>query len=175
MQGGLGEDGGAVAPAHGDLDPGHAGVGVQPRLYTGAKDPDYLASKYQHDIFILGFPQQLYVLTAPDSIWDRARAPDGTELVLARRGEEWVVRAAGRVLMSSRIHGSEEALAALGLGRAAKVRTVLLGGLGLGYTLRAALERAPADARQNATSRSARSRCTGSSMSSFVLRISRSS
>ena len=51
------------------------GVGTQPRLYTGAKDPDYLASKYQHDIFLLGFPQQLYVLTAPDSIWDRTRAP----------------------------------------------------------------------------------------------------
>lgn len=78
---------------------------------------------------------------------DRARAPDGTELVLARRAEEWVVRAGGRVLMSSRTHGSEEALAALGLGRAAHVRTVLLGGLGLGFTLRAALERAPADAR----------------------------
>ncbi len=78
---------------------------------------------------------------------DRARAPDGIELVLARRGEEWVVRAAGRVLMSSRAHGSEEALAAIGLGRSARVRTVLLGGLGLGYTLRAALDRAPADAR----------------------------
>lgn len=78
---------------------------------------------------------------------DRARAPDGTELALARRGDEWVVRAAGRVLMSSRAHGSEEALAAIGLGRAAHVRTVLLGGLGLGFTLRAALDRAPREAR----------------------------
>ena len=78
---------------------------------------------------------------------ERARAPDGTELALARRGDEWVVRAGGRVLMTSRLHGSEEALAALGLRRAARVGTVLLGGLGLGYTLRAALERAPADAR----------------------------
>ena len=78
---------------------------------------------------------------------DRARAPDGTELALARRGEEWVVRAGGRVLMSSRLHGSEEALAAIGLRRAARVRTVLLGGLGLGFTLRAVLERVPADAR----------------------------
>lgn len=58
------------------------GVGIQPRLYTGAKDPDYLASKYQHDIFILGFPQQLYVLTAPDSIWDRTRAPEGKHTIL---------------------------------------------------------------------------------------------
>ncbi|MEE8339259.1 MAG: NAD(P)/FAD-dependent oxidoreductase [Xanthomonadales bacterium] len=58
------------------------GVGTQPRLYTGAKDPDYFASKYQHDIFLLGFPQQLYVLTAPDSIWDRTRAPEGKNTVL---------------------------------------------------------------------------------------------
>jgi spermidine synthase len=80
----------------------------------------------------------------------RARAPDGAEVVLARRGEEWAVRAAGRVLMTSRAHGSEEALAALALkalppGR--RSRTVLLGGLGLGYTLRAALDRLPQDAR----------------------------
>ncbi len=78
---------------------------------------------------------------------DRARAPDGTELVLARRGGEWVVRAAGRTLMSSRAHGSEEALAALALARVAKPRTVLLGGLGLGFTLRAALDRLPPDGR----------------------------
>ena len=58
------------------------GVGTQPRLYTGAKDPDYLATKYQHEIFVLGFPQQLYVLTAPDSIWDRTRAPEGDHTVL---------------------------------------------------------------------------------------------
>lgn len=78
---------------------------------------------------------------------DSARAPDGSELVLARRGEEWVVRAAGRLLMSSRAHGSEEALASLALARVARPRTVLLGGLGLGFTLRAALDRLPPDAR----------------------------
>jgi spermidine synthase len=78
---------------------------------------------------------------------DRARAPDGAELVLARRGDEWVVRVAGRVLMSSRVHGSEEALARLALERVARPRTVLVGGLGLGFTLRAVLERLPPDAR----------------------------
>ena len=77
----------------------------------------------------------------------RARAPDGTEMALARRGEEWVVRYAGRVLMSSRAHGSEDALAALALGRAASRRAILVGGLGLGYTLRAALELSPPEAR----------------------------
>ncbi len=78
---------------------------------------------------------------------DRARAPDGTELVLARREGEWVVRAAGRILMSSRTHGSEDALAALALARVSRPRTVLLGGLGLGFTVRAALDRLPPDSR----------------------------
>jgi spermidine synthase len=83
----------------------------------------------------------------PWEMVDRARAPDGTELVLARRGDEWVVRSGGRVLMSSRVHGSEEALATLALDRVARPRTILVGGLGLGFTLRAALDRLPAEAR----------------------------
>lgn len=74
---------------------------------------------------------------------DRAMAPDGTELVLVRRGTEWVVRAAGRVLMSSRAHGSEETLAKYALERVKAPRSVLVGGLGLGYTLRAALDGLP--------------------------------
>jgi spermidine synthase len=77
----------------------------------------------------------------------RTQAPDGTALALARRGQEWVIRYGGRVLMSSRAHGSEDALAALALERARRRRTILIGGLGLGFTLRAALDRAPADAR----------------------------
>jgi spermidine synthase len=81
-------------------------------------------------------------------IVDHVRAPDGAELQLARRGDEWVVRAAGHVLMSSRVHGSEEALAALALARLGRApRAVLLGGLGLGFTLRAVLDRLPDDAR----------------------------
>ncbi len=83
----------------------------------------------------------------------RAAGPDGAEWVLARRGDEWVVRVAGRVLMSSRQHGSEEALAAIALRRMEGARarahapTVLVGGLGLGFTLRAALDRLSHEAR----------------------------
>ena len=73
-------------------------------------------------------------------------APDGAELVLARRDDEWVVRVAGRTLMSSRQHGSEEALAARALERCARRRRILVGGLGFGYTLRAVLDRVPTDA-----------------------------
>ena len=85
----------------------------------------------------------------------RAAGPDGAEWTLARRGDEWVVRVAGRALMSSRQHGSEEALAAEALARMSPARgqarrgspTVLVGGLGLGFTLRAALDRLPQGAR----------------------------
>jgi len=67
-----------------------------------------------------------------------AAAPDGSPLVLQQRGEEFVIRARGQVLMGSRAHGSEEAMAAaVGPG----ARRVLVGGLGLGYTLRAVLDR----------------------------------
>jgi spermidine synthase len=78
---------------------------------------------------------------------EKAKAPDGTEMVLARRDEEWVVRYDGKVLMSSRQHGSEDALAALALDRAKRRQAVLVGGLGLGFTVRAALDRLPTDAK----------------------------
>lgn len=83
----------------------------------------------------------------PWEIVDRTAAPDGAELVLARRDDELVVRVAGRTLMSSRVHGSEEALAALALRGLEHRRAVLVGGLGMGFTLRAALDRLPVDAR----------------------------
>jgi spermidine synthase len=76
---------------------------------------------------------------------DRARAPDSTELVLARRGDEWVVRAAGQVLMSSRVHGSEETLVTYALERVKHPRRVILGGLGFGFTLRVALTLLPSE------------------------------
>jgi len=72
---------------------------------------------------------------------DRARAPDGAELVLARRGTEWAVRVAGKVLMVSHAHGSEETMATYALERVKAPRTALVGGLGLGFTLRATLDR----------------------------------
>jgi spermidine synthase len=78
---------------------------------------------------------------------EKALAPDGTEMVLAHRDGEWVVRYGGKVLMSSRQHGSEDALAELALKKAGHRRAVLVGGLGLGFTARAALERIPTDAR----------------------------
>lgn len=78
---------------------------------------------------------------------DEATAPGGGRWELARRGDEWAIRAGGRLLMSSRSHGSEEALAEVALTRAGRARAVLIGGLGMGFTLREALDRLPAGAR----------------------------
>lgn len=78
----------------------------------------------------------------------RATMPDGSEMRLARRDTELVIFVDGKILMSSRMHGSEEHLAALGctaLGSAAAPH-VLVGGLGMGYTLRATLDLLPAGA-----------------------------
>jgi len=69
------------------------------------------------------------------------------DFVLARRGEEWVVRVDGRMLMSNRMHQSEVDLALRAIERAGTVRRMLIGGLGLGYTLRAALDHVSSSAR----------------------------
>ena len=67
---------------------------------------------------------------------------------LHRRGDEFSLRVAGLELMNSRQHGSEEALAALALAELARpAQNVLIGGLGMGFTLRAALDALPATAR----------------------------
>jgi spermidine synthase len=74
---------------------------------------------------------------------DRADAPDGTRLELFRRGNDFSIRANGQLLMNTRVHGSEESLAELALSslsERAKV-SVLVGGLGCGYTLAATLSR----------------------------------
>ena len=78
-----------------------------------------------------------------------AQTPDGTDIRLTRRDNEYVILANGRPLMSSRLHGSEEALATLGCHHARGLEhpRVLVGGLGMGFTLRAVLDLLPSSAR----------------------------
>jgi spermidine synthase len=73
---------------------------------------------------------------------DRAAISDGGEMVLSRRGDEFAIRVDGQDLMSSRSHGSEEKLAVHGCAslRSKKGARVLIGGLGMGFTARAALD-----------------------------------
>ena len=69
-------------------------------------------------------------------------------MTLTRHGTEFVIMAGGQALMSSRMHGSEESLAVFACARARTLETpcCLVGGLGMGFTLRAALDLLPPDA-----------------------------
>jgi spermidine synthase len=81
---------------------------------------------------------------------DRATIPgDAGELRLKQRGSEYSIMLGSTELMNSRLSGSEEALAALSCERIAgrKNPGMLVGGLGMGFTLRAALALLPQDAR----------------------------
>ncbi len=78
----------------------------------------------------------------PWVVIDTAQIPGGEEtLRLKRRGEEFSIMLGANELMNSRLCGSEEALATLACER---IRSragpdILIGGLGMGFTLRAAL------------------------------------
>jgi spermidine synthase len=78
-----------------------------------------------------------------------ATTPDGSDIKLTRRTNEYIILANGKSLMSSRMHGSEEALASFACRnlRTMERPRVLIGGLGMGFTLRAALDLLPSSAK----------------------------
>ncbi len=78
----------------------------------------------------------------PWTLLDTAKIPGGGELRLKRRGSEFSIMLSGNELMNSRLSGSEQALATLAAKKiqACPRPNVLIGGLGMGFTLRAALE-----------------------------------
>jgi spermidine synthase len=78
-----------------------------------------------------------------------AKVPGGAELTLYRRGGDYMIVLDRNELMSSRMSGSEEALANLSCDRL-KGRPrphLLIGGYGMGFTLRAALAKLGTDAK----------------------------
>src|SRR3979411_3407106 len=78
----------------------------------------------------------------PWSQIDTARVPGAeVELRLMRRGTEFSMMLGANELMNSRLSGSEEALATLACKRIETIKSphLLIGGLGMGFTLRAAL------------------------------------
>ncbi|MER8692786.1 hypothetical protein NKI77_09720 [Mesorhizobium opportunistum] len=80
---------------------------------------------------------------------DSAKTGDGAqELRLKRRGSEFSIMLGTNELMNSRLSGSEEALAKLSYQKIAGHRQprILIGGLGMGFTLRAALAELGSDA-----------------------------
>ncbi len=84
----------------------------------------------------------------PWELLGEARTPEGGLMTLSRRDAEYVIRLDGKDLMGSRMMGSEQALATLGCERARTKQgaVVLVGGLGMGFTARTALDLLPADA-----------------------------
>ena len=79
---------------------------------------------------------------------DTVTLPGGDVMTLSRRGDEYAIRVGNFELMNSRQHGSEESLATLAAERVRDLSraSVLVGGLGMGFTLRAALDALPASA-----------------------------
>ena len=77
-----------------------------------------------------------------------ARTPDGGEMVLYQHDSDFAIEINGQDLMNSRHHESELALARLGCAHldGRKAPKILIGGLGMGYTLRQALAMLSSDA-----------------------------
>lgn len=85
----------------------------------------------------------------PWRLIDTAAVPGGEgSLRLMQRGAEFSIRLDRYELMNSRLSGSEEALAATACDRikSRKAPRILIGGLGMGFTLRAALAALGGDA-----------------------------
>lgn len=83
----------------------------------------------------------------PIELIDRAEIPGGGQLRLLRCGPEYSIRCGEDELMGSQAFDSEEALATLAIHRLGAQRDrILIGGLGMGFTLGAALRALPAGA-----------------------------
>lgn len=78
----------------------------------------------------------------PRELVGTAQVPGGVELRLFRHGDDHMIMVDANELMSSRVGGSEEALAVMTLERLRTPKPhLLIGGYGMGFTLRAALAR----------------------------------
>jgi spermidine synthase len=81
-------------------------------------------------------------------VLDRTTTPDEKPLELSYEGEQFVIRVDGVPLMGSAAVGSEQAMAQIAaeLLGTRKAPRVLVGGLGMGFTLRAVLDAFASDA-----------------------------
>ena len=84
----------------------------------------------------------------PRELLATAQIPDGDELRLYKRDTDFIITLGSNELMSSRSSGSEEALALMTIERLkTEAPHLLIGGYGMGFTLRAALARLDAKTR----------------------------
>ncbi len=77
----------------------------------------------------------------PRETIDTVQVPGGGEMRLVRRGTDWFIMLGREELMSSRMSGSEQALGTLACDRVGADARMLIGGYGMGFTLRAVLGR----------------------------------
>ncbi len=84
----------------------------------------------------------------PRELIATAKVPGGVELKLVRHGDDHMIMVDNNELMSSRVGGSEEALATMTCDRlqGSAAPHLLIGGYGMGFTLRAALAKLGANA-----------------------------
>lgn len=82
----------------------------------------------------------------PNLLIAESVTPDGQKLSLHERDGRFAIRVGGRELMNSAVPTSELLLGELGLGGVRSPKKILIGGLGLGFTLRRVLELAAPDA-----------------------------
>ena len=82
------------------------------------------------------------------TVLEQVKTPDGSTMALVERDGEYVIRVNGRELMSTRHSFSEEQLGVVACRERAQLEDacVLIGGLGLGFTLRATLANLGRDA-----------------------------
>lgn len=85
----------------------------------------------------------------PRELLATALVPGGEPLRLLKRGDDFLIALDRNELMNSRMSGSEEALAVMTCARLkpGSAPHILIGGYGMGFTLRAALAALPAAAR----------------------------
>jgi beta-carotene ketolase (CrtO type) len=57
-------------------------INATPRTYWASKDLAYMENRYVHELFLLGIGSKFFCLTAPDTVWDPTRAPEGKHTVL---------------------------------------------------------------------------------------------
>jgi beta-carotene ketolase (CrtO type) len=55
--------------------------GLQPRLYIGPRNADYMATRYWAEILTSGIASRLFLFTGADTMWDKSRAPEGKHLI----------------------------------------------------------------------------------------------
>jgi spermidine synthase len=85
----------------------------------------------------------------PRELLDTAPVPGGAPLRLFRHGRDHIIMLDRNELMNTRMSGSEEALATMTIDRLGQRAAphLLIGGYGMGFTLRAALAKLGSDAR----------------------------